>query len=176
MARLIVLALLACLVLVPAAWAGEILYAADGGGGHLANLYVMDPTTGAIVLTVGPIGFAVTGLAIDPVTGVLYGSTGQHSPNAPNSLIRIDRTTGQGTLVGSYGIGNQTMADLTFTSDGALYGWLQPADSCLHTINQTTGQATPVGACSRVGTFGSGLAADASNTIYLAGRVTTASS
>jgi exosortase sorting signal-containing protein len=170
MRRIIGLAMVACLFAVPAAWGAEILYGADGAGGNLANLYILDPATGAIVSTVGPIGFAVTGLAIHPVTGVLYGSTGQKSPNAPHSLIRINRTTGQGTLVGSYGLGTQTMADLTFTSDGTLYGWLEPGSDCLHTINLATGQATPVGACARVGTFGSGLAADASNTIYLAGR------
>jgi hypothetical protein len=167
-----------CVVAVSAAGGVEILYGADGAGGNPStNLYILDPATGAIVSTVGPIvgpgdarHFAVTGLAIHPLTGVLYGSTGQKSPRDPHSLITVDPTTGQGTLVGSYGILAQTSADLTFTSDGTLYGWLEPAADCLHRINLTTGHATPVGACPRVGTFGSGLAASASNRIYLAGR------
>lgn len=78
----------------------DVLYGADGAAGNPSNLYILDPATGAITSTVGPIGFAVTGLAIDPLTGILYGSTGQASPTSPGFLITINTTTGAGTIVG----------------------------------------------------------------------------
>ena len=143
MARLLaIVALTVWTLTVSPAWAQSprlrILFGADGAGGNPSNLYILSPTTGAIVSNVGPIGFAVTGLAVHPTTGVLYGPTGNQSPTAPGTLITIDKATGQGTVVGAFGIASQTMADLTFTRDGTLYGWLVPGDD-LHTIDVTTG-------------------------------------
>lgn len=44
--------------------AQQVLYGADGGGGNpLTNLYILNPTNGSILSTVGPIGFANTGAA-----------------------------------------------------------------------------------------------------------------
>jgi hypothetical protein len=73
---------------------------------------LLNPATGAVVSTVGPIGFSVTGLAYDPVAGILYGSTGGNAGSNPRSLIRIDTTTGAGTLIGPFNT-NTPMADLT---------------------------------------------------------------
>ena len=149
--------------------AAEVLYGADGAGGNPSNLYILNPATGAIASTIGPIGFAVTGLAIHPTTGVLYGSTSRMSAASPHSLITINKTTGAGTLVGSYIVGSlETMADLTFTSDGTLYGWLEPASDDLYTINTATGAATLVGNAG-ISTFGSGLAASSSDVLFYAG-------
>ena len=146
----------------------SILYGADGAGGNLSNLYILNPTNGSIISTVGPIGFSITGLAIDPTTGVLYGSTSRNGAAGLFNLITIDQTTGAGTLVGSFGVPNQTMADLTFTSNGTLYGWAESSQDDLYTINKTTGAATSVGN-SGLGTFGSGLAANSADVIYYAG-------
>jgi hypothetical protein len=157
---------LCCFAAVPSAWA-QVLYGADGAGGNLSNLYTLNPATGGTISTVGPIGFAVTGLAVHPVSGVLYGSVGRQSPVSPGSLITIDKVTGLGTLVGSFGVPGHTMADLAFTSDGTLYGWAEPGRDTLHTIDLTTGQATQVGE-SGIGTLGSGLAATA-QAFFLAG-------
>ena len=149
---------------------GAVLYGADGAQGNPSSLRILNPATGALVSTVGPIGFAVTGLAVHPTTGVLYGSTAQLSATAPRSLITIDKGTGLGTLVGSFGLPGHTMADLTFGPDGTLYGWAEPDLDALHRINLTTGQATRVGQFSiGVNTLGSGIAANA-DVIFLAGR------
>ncbi len=148
---------------------GETLYGADGAQGKLSNLYILNPANGASLQTVGPIGFAVTGLAVHPTTGVMYGSTGNASgPPNPRSLITINKSTGQGTLVGPFNaVGGGTMADLTFTSDGTLYGWGSFDD--LYTINLTTGAATSIGPSNLpVFTVGGGLAADVCDTLYLA--------
>ena len=156
--------------LVPPTWAhAAVLYGADGAQGNASSLRILDPATGALISTVGPIGFAVTGLAVHPTTGILYGSTAQLSANAPRSLITIDKGTGLGTLVGSFGVPGHTMADLTFGPDGTLYGWAEPDIDDLHRVDLTTGQATRVGE-SGVGfnTRGSGIAANA-QVIFLAG-------
>ncbi|HEX5854584.1 MAG TPA: hypothetical protein VFZ57_03110 [Thermoanaerobaculia bacterium] len=153
------------------AFAAEVLYAADGAAGNPSNLSILNPATGAVVTTIGSIGFAVTGLAIHPVTGVMYGSTGRMSANSPHSLITINKTTGAGTLVGTYLVGSdETMADLTFTSDGTLYGWLEPFSDDLYTINTATGAATLVGNAG-ISTSGSGLAASSSDVLFFAGAL-----
>jgi hypothetical protein len=113
----------------------------------------------------------VTGLAFDPSSGLLYGSTNNQSPTAPSSLILINPTTALATLVGSYGTPNQTMADLTFRPDGTLYGWLEASTDSLFTINKLTGAVSLVGS-SGIGTYGSGLASDAAGTLYYTGSGT----
>jgi len=145
------------------------LLAADGAGGNLANLYVLDPATGAVMSTIGPIGFAVTGMAVHPTTGTLYGVTGAQDPTNPGFLITIDKTTGAGTIVGDLDPGSTNpVADITFTSDGTLYGWYQGTFE-LATINLTTGAGAIVGPSS-ISTFGSGLAASSSNVLFFTGE------
>lgn len=144
------------------------LLGADGAGGNLSNLYVLNEATGAVKSTIGPIGFAVTGLALDPNTGTLYGVTGGADPSNPGFLITINMTTGAGTIVGDLlAATTNPVADITFTSDGTLYGWSENTDD-LVTINKTTGAATVV-ANSLHSTFGSGIAASAGDVLYFAG-------
>jgi hypothetical protein len=154
----------------------DLLYGANGAGNNPSNLFILDPGTGQVLRTIGPIGFGVTGLAIDPTTGTLYGSTGRSNdpgsgPN-PGSLITINRTTGQGTLVGDVippASDRSPAADLTFTPDGTLYGWIEPNTDDLARIDKATGAATIVGD-SGLSTYGSGLASNASGTLYFAGE------
>ncbi len=175
-ARRCVAALLTCLAasLATAGAAsaqGELLYGADGAQGNPSNLYVLDPATGATVQTVGPIGFAVTGLARDPVTGTLYGSTSRSTSlgaTNPGSLITINKATGAGTLVGDMRPDTEAAADITFTPDGTLYGWIEPGSDDLVTIDKTTGAATTVGNAG-IGTSGAGLASSAAGTLFFAG-------
>jgi len=163
---------LACLLSASDANAAQILFGADGSAGNAStNLYTIDATTGATISTIGPIGYAVTGLAIDPNTGTLYGTTNSNSPAGPNSLISINTATGAGTLIGGAHPGN--MADITFDSSGTLYAWGETggggsAGDDLYTINLGTGVATKVGEAG-VATAGSGLAAAADDTLFFAG-------
>lgn len=146
---------------------GQVLYGSDGAGGNKGGLLVLDPETGAVLDTIGPIGYAITGLAIHPSTGVLYGVTGNSDADAPGSLITIDKATGAGTLVGGLG-GGQAAADITFGADGTLFGWLEPSSDDLATIDLTTGAATIVGE-SGLSTFGSALAGNG-NPLTFAGE------
>lgn len=166
-------AIAAALALTPSALAqDQILLGADGTGGNIANtLQVLDPATGATLETIGDIGVSVTGLAEDPTTGILYGVTARLDLNYPAFLVRIDQTTGKATPIGSLR-GDPTntdpVNDITFTSDGTLYGWERTSND-LVTIDKVTGLATVVGD-SGLNTFGNGIAADATDTIWVAPR------
>lgn len=142
-----------------------VLYGATGGNLN-SDLYTVNTTTG-VTTSIGQIGFAVTGLAVDPITGTLYGSTSLQSPNHPNSIITIDRATGAGTLVGAVGIPGEEVADLTFDAAGTLYGWTEIYGDDLVTINTATGAATIVGNSTLI-TYGSGLA-DVNGTLFYSG-------
>ncbi len=155
--------------LAGAALAQSVLYGAIATTATTSNLLIINPANGALVSTVGPIGYAVSGLAVHPATGVLYCSTSNQSAASPGSLITINKTTGAGTLVGSFGFSGQTMADITFTSDGTLYGWLEPSTDELHTINIATGAATSVGS-NALSTYGAGLGANAADVLYFSGN------
>ncbi len=69
-----------------------------GGGGGVSpapsGLYRVDSDTGATT-SVGPIGYAVTGLALDPATGILYAVTANAA--GERFLLTIDLGTGEGT-------------------------------------------------------------------------------
>jgi uncharacterized protein YhjY with autotransporter beta-barrel domain len=146
--------------------ARDILFGAIGGG-TLSDLFILNPSNGSVVADLGPTGFSITGLRFDPTTGILYGSTANIGPSR-GSLITLNPMTGTGTLVGSYGIPNHTMADITFTKNGTLYGWAEPQRDDLHVINKATGAATDVGDAG-ISTFGSGLAANSKDVLYYTG-------
>jgi hypothetical protein len=159
-----------CALLAFASFASaqERLYGADGAGGNPStNLYLLDPASGAVLQTVGPIGFGVTGLAVDPSTGTLYGVTGGNDATAPGFLITVNKTTGAGTPVGDLLPTSSPVADITFTPDATLFGWSEGSDD-LVTIDKATGAATVVGE-SGIGTSGSGLASNAAGVLFFAG-------
>lgn len=164
-ARLVGFALTALLAVSTSVQAAPLLFGADGSGGLSSNLYIIDGATGAVVESIGPIGFSVTGLALDPISGTLYGATGGAGAN-PGTLLTIDPSTGAGTVVGNFGTG-APMADLAFDPSGNLYGWSQ-LDSDLYRIDKSTGNATSVGD-SGLFTLNSGLAIDAAGTVYFGG-------
>jgi hypothetical protein len=133
------------------------------------TLYMIDPTTAAATTVaplrlggVSPIG--VTGLAIHPQTGVIYGITGQYSLAAPHSLVRIDPATGDARLIGAMGA---VGSDIGFSRDGTLYAWL-PEMSRLATLDLDTGLATPKGPSNIPGEIAGGLGVLNNDTAYVA--------
>jgi hypothetical protein len=169
---LVALAVSACGLLASAGSASaDLFYGANGAGNRPADLLILDPSSGAVLRTVGPIGYGVTGLAIDPTTGILYGVTGRNAdpgtaPN-PGSLITINRTTGAGTLVGDLLPDTDGATDITFMADGRLYGWFETDDN-LGAINKASGTATIVSDAG-VSTYGGGLAFNSAGVLFLAG-------
>ncbi|HYD47018.1 MAG TPA: hypothetical protein VEB21_01655 [Terriglobales bacterium] len=159
----------AAVCLLGARYSEAQLYGADGSGGNASNLYILDPASGSIISTVGPIGFAVTGLAFDPTTGTLYGSTSRNElAGLAPSLITINTATGAGTLVGPINLGGQGAADIAFLADGTLLGWIEPSNDDLATINKATGQATIIGEAFE-GTSEAGLSVNPADEVFFGG-------
>lgn len=145
---------------------GPILLGTVGRGGALSTLVQIDPATGNLIRTIGDVGFAVNGLTYDTSTGTLYGSTSLNDPNY-TGLIEIDMITGAGTAIGVHGFGlpSGTIAGLASSAAGDLYGWWEPMEDDLVSIDRTTGAATRVGEAA-IGTGTSGLAFDTGGTLF----------
>jgi hypothetical protein len=143
---------------------GVSLNGHSSGSPGPSSLYTIDPVTGAGTL-IGNIGYAVNAIAIDPTTGLLYGSTTSWS-GAFNGLLQIDPLTGAGTEIGAFGAGFTSILALTFNSAGELFGWHDPSADDPVTINLATGAATPVGE-SGIGTAGHVMAFDGADVLRL---------
>jgi Ca2+-binding RTX toxin-like protein len=148
--------------------------------GHGANfeeesreLYRIDPATGQRLGTIGTTGFELTGLAVDPTTGQLYGSTSEGDDIAgPGAIVRINKATGATSVVG-YVFEDcfDAFQDITFTTTGQMFGWTKncAGGNRLVQINKATGQGTDLGPSGLGFSFGNGLAADPDdNTLWLA--------
>ncbi len=130
-----------------------------------SRLFTIDRYTGAITAFGGlgsNINLSSGGLAINPVTGVMYatGNVSDASPHQSTALLTIEKTTGAATLVG-YAAGNCCSGDfgvmlngLGFRSDGTLFanGWAlggpsypDASTSHLYTVDLTTGAASNIG-------------------------------
>jgi len=162
----LVLAGLLALPAFAAALPQPTLLMTTGGSGNkketvASDLYSVDPATAATASR-GGTGFAITGLAQDPTTGILYGVSNAKSPIAPKTLLTIDPATGGATQVGPLGL---IIADISFDSQGRLFGWSEENDQ-LASIDKTTGAATEIGS-NEIGTYGSGSAFDINDTYWL---------
>src|SRR3954471_1844635 len=85
------------------------LYAATSAGGP-GELYVINQATGALVQDVGPLNdslstnYPITGLAFNPVNGLLYGSTG-NAGAVDALLVTVNPATALVTVVGAFNAG-----------------------------------------------------------------------
>jgi hypothetical protein len=171
---------LAVLLLGPALAQAAIhtLYAASVRSGGVArgdvpiagNLYTINLASGTASLVGAirlpgskPIG--VTGMAVHPSDGTLYGITSEQSPNSPRSLVTIDPATGAATIVGELG---SVGSDIAFDANGTLYMWL-PATSQLGTVNTSSGAVSPLG---KPGPAGSpaGIAIDGQGMVFVTAK------
>src|SRR3954454_8120661 len=119
-----------------AASAAPVLYGATGVTAAdtlpASNLYTINPDTGATT-SVGSIGKAVTGLAVDGTDGTLYGVTaGLQLDGSVRELLKINPATGASTVVGSLGVNE--IEDIAASPLGQLYGWNETGDD-LYRIN-----------------------------------------
>lgn len=150
-----------------AAHAQVALYGTIGSGGTPSTLVALDPATGNVIQTIGPVGYAVNGLTFDPSTQVLYASTPQSDPTCPRGLVTINRTTGAGTVVGCGPTSGETPALLTSNSAGQLFSWLESSSDDLISWNKATGvYSAPIGE-SGLSTGQHTLAFDNGDALYL---------
>lgn len=131
----------------------DIAYAPDGTLYGLANngasLVTFDSTSGAVtpVATMDVPG--LESIAFDPSDGVLFG-VGLSVIGAPqNGLYTINPTTGETTLVGSFGdaynLYNPYPQNIRFDSDGNLYLSNTSDNTDIYRVNTDNGSATFVG-------------------------------
>lgn len=137
------LGLTAALLLALAGTAhAQTLYGSDG-----PTLYTIDPATAAAT-PVGPVGYFVAGLAVNPVDGGLWAVTaaGVPNPGDPPRLIRIDKATGAGTMT-SYTTPSGRTGDsmsVAIAPDGWMYVVYTPSN-VLARIDLTTMQVQNIG-------------------------------
>jgi hypothetical protein len=175
MMRLVIAAVsLGLLVLTSSTSAqGVVLYGTTAGFPGAGSLFSINVNTGAATL-IGPLKntlgelYGVTGLAFQPGTGVLFGSTSNNSPTSPHAIVTINPANGLVTFVGTASP-TDALSDITFTPDGRLWGWPESSVKKLVSVNTSTGTATALGP-GLVTLGGSGLASDASGTLYFFGR------
>jgi hypothetical protein len=154
------------------------LYGSTSAGGP-GELYTLNPANGAMLTDVGPlndllnVNYPITGLAFNPVSGFLYGSTGNSVGATAAQLVSINPATAQVTVIGAFNAGPvntsgtpATMADLAFDSSGNLYGVASIGGPQLYTINLLTGQATVIGSTGLTSTSGGGLAISPGGIFY----------
>jgi hypothetical protein len=110
------------------------------GSGAPSELRILSPFTG-VSSSIGPTGRGpISGLAYDPLSGVMYGIEGG---GAPADLLTIDLSTGLATVVGSTGI---QAGSLQFGPDGGLYaGSTGSSGGDIYRIDPASGAATFVG-------------------------------
>ena len=126
------------------------------------QLGTIDLATGAFtgLVSCPPGGGAAnwTGLAIDPVSGVFYGSTA-------TQLFTIDPGTGLSTLVGTYGV--STMIAIAVNGDGLMYGHDITSDS-IYQVDPATGATTLVGPTGYAANYAQGMDFDNQDgTLYI---------
>jgi hypothetical protein len=162
------------LIAIPLRSDAVTLYAASGQAAA-GELYILDPATGATITDVGPLNdstgrnFGMTGLAFDPVSGVLYGSSahGNADLTTRDQLVTINPATGLVTPIGVYSTADGSMTDLSFDPNThILYGIPSVGGASLYTIDPATAQATLVGTSGFTQTNGGGLAVSSSSVIY----------
>lgn len=146
---------------------GSAFTGAGGGAGSCtcpANLYWINPSTGAATL-IGPIGFNRVGaLDVHPTTGVVYATAQRAADNVP-VLIKINLATGAGIEIGPTAITTGIISDISFRNDGVLFVYdANPPDHLLYTANLTTGAAVFVGDPGFNNIGGNGIGHDASGT------------
>jgi hypothetical protein len=155
------------------------LYASTAAGAA-GELYILDAATGGVLQDVGPLNdaagtnYPITGLAFDPSSNVLYGSTGNNPVETGALLVRINPNTARVRVIGSYNAGPvnssgnpATMADISFDAAGNLYGVASIGGPNLYSINKATAQATLVGANGvSTSTTGGGLAISDGGVFY----------
>ncbi|MGB7329447.1 MAG: PEP-CTERM sorting domain-containing protein [Rubripirellula sp.] len=133
-------------------------------------LYRLDIATGTAT-KIGETGLKhVTGIAVQPTTGLLFAHRHDRSTGV-GELYRLDLQTAAPTLIGTTGI---QVPDITFGPDGKLYGWMELGSANffntdvddLVTFDLNTGAVTRV-SDSGIFTNQTGLAFSPSGSLFL---------
>ena len=141
--------------------AAQYLFGTIGAGGGASTLVEINIATGALVRTIGNVGYAVNGMTWDAATSTLYATTSNNDLTFPDGLIRIDPLTGAGTPVGA-GAG-QLVNVPAANSTGGLFGWTEDTDQPVQ-WNKAAGTVTVLGG--GINSAQQSLAFDNGNVLY----------
>lgn len=114
------------------------LYASQAGPRSSSDLFTIDPLTG-VATSIATMTVALTGMALDPTSNIMYGATSQSS-NSPRCLVTVDLVTGATTVIGQFledGSGTG-VGDISFDRSGQLWGWSSFSGRLLQ-IDKATG-------------------------------------
>ena len=148
-----------------------MLYTASGTGGIAGTLYTIDPATGAVLTTVGPLHdsannlYGLTSLKYHPTTGIVYAATSGQSPTKPAWLVTIDPATALVTPIGPLGVGARLTDIAIDPTTGIMFG-LPEFNQNFYTINTSTGEAVQTGSTGIGDTNQGGLAADRRGALF----------
>jgi hypothetical protein len=134
-----------------------ILLGTTGAGSKPSTLLQLDPKTGALIKTIGPVGYTVNGLAWDCTSGKLYASTSVQDKTF-HGLITINPKTGAGTPVDPYVVNfglsgtASPVHSITIDAFGHMVGWydefispgVPTGNDTFVRINKRTGVATEI--------------------------------
>lgn len=130
--------------------------------GPTSTLVELDPATGAVLTTIGSVGYRVNGMTYDATTNTMYATTSNGDASFPDGLISINLATGAGTEIGT-GAGQYVNVP-TANSAGVLYGWTEDTDDAV-LWDKVAGTITVLGS-SGISTLEQSLAFDNSDTLY----------
>jgi hypothetical protein len=146
-----------------------VLYTASGTGGVNGTLYTIDPATGMVLTTVGPLHdvannlYGLTSLKYHPITGIFYGVTSGMSPTNPSFLAIIDPAS---ALVTPIGPNLAVLTDVAIDpTTGIMYG-IDGFNQKFYTINTTTGLAVQTGSTGIGFANGGGFASDVTGALF----------
>jgi hypothetical protein len=142
------------------------LLSAKGRSQTTSNLYSVNEDASGET-SIGAIGFAMTSLAQDPTTGILYGSTSTNSSAHPKSLVTVDPVTGAGTFIAAFSSGF-AMPGLAIADDGTFYGvnTNNPGGGAdFSSIDPSTAVESVIGSAT-IGNAGTGLAFDGDGVLW----------
>jgi hypothetical protein len=146
-----------------------VLYVASGTGGIAGTLYTIDPATGLVITTVGPLldaaahPYGLTGLKYDSTSHILYGVTSGQSPTNPSYLAIVDPATALVTPIGPNG---QVLTDIAIDPTTEIMYGISGFNSKFFTINTATGLATQTGNTLIGFANGGGFAADMTGLLF----------
>jgi hypothetical protein len=147
-----------------------VLYTASGTGGIAGTLYTLDPATGMVLTTIGPLldaagnPYGLTGLKYHPITGIVYAATSGASPTNPAWLAIVDPATALVTPIGPFG--DPSLTDLAIDpTTGIIYG-ISGFDQKFYTINTSTGQAVQTGSTGIGFANGGGFGANSTGAVF----------
>jgi len=148
-----------------------VLYVASGTFGINGTLYTIDPATGLVITTVGPLHdagnhlYGMTGLKYDRTSGIFYGATSGQSPTNPAWLVKVDPATALVTPIGSF-VNGMSLTDIAIDPTTEVMYGLSGFNQKFYTINTATGLATQTGSTGIGFANGGGFASDVTGAFF----------